>query len=182
MAHGRSGCLHLSSALQRHGWKRPCPPYLERRTEATVYQRSLSMGALNFLWGKVEKMNQQIAAQIKESLTEGKLPCPAAFKLARRLEVSPEQVGEVADEFSIRISRCQLGLFGYWPEGKPLEPAPEVGRQLEVRIRDRVIEEGLPCATAWDIASELTMKRIDVARAAESLGVRVTQCQLGCFD
>ena len=128
-------------------------------------------------------MKQQIAAQIQESLAEGKLPCPLAFKVARRLEVSPQQVGEVADELSVKISRCQLGLFGYGSNkgSKSLEPTPEVGEQLEARIRDRVTEEELPCATAWDIASELTMKRIDVARAAESLGIRITQCQLGCF-
>ena len=127
-------------------------------------------------------MNQEITARIKESLTEGRLPCPSVFKVARRLEVSPQQVGEVADELGIKISRCQLGLFGYWPEDKPLEPAQEVGEELQARIRDRVIEEGLPCATAWDIAGELTMKRIDVARVAESLGIRITQCQLGCFS
>ena len=126
-------------------------------------------------------MNQEIAVQIKESLTEGKLPCPSAFKVARRLEVSPQQVREVADELGVRISRCQLGLFGYWPEDKPLEPAQEVGEELEARIRGRVVEGGLSCATIWDIAHELTMKRMDVAGAADGLGIRITQCQLGCF-
>ena len=126
-------------------------------------------------------MNQEIAVQIKESLTEGRLPCPSAFKVARRLEISPQQVGEVADELDVRISRCQLGLFGYWPEGKLLEQAQEVEGELEARVRDRVVEGGLSCATVWDIARELTMKRIDVARAADGLDIRITQCQLGCF-
>ncbi|MBM4465543.1 MAG: hypothetical protein FJ014_08335 [Chloroflexi bacterium] len=127
-------------------------------------------------------MKQEIAAQIKESLTEGRLPCASAFKVARRLEVSPQQVGELADELNVKISRCQLGLFGHGSDkGKSLEPAQEVGEELQARIRDRVIEGSLPCATAWDIASELTMKRLDVANAAESLGIRITQCQLGCF-
>jgi len=127
-------------------------------------------------------MNQEIAVQIKESLTEGRLPCPSAFKVTRRLAVSPQQVGEVADELNVRISRCQLGLFGYGAEGKLLEPAQEVGGELEARIRERAVEGGLPCATIWDIAQELTMKRIDVARAADGLGIRITQCQLGCFN
>ena len=127
-------------------------------------------------------MNQEIADRITKSLTEGKLSCPSAFKVARRLEVSPQQVGEAANELKVKISRCQLGLFGYGPAGKPLEPAQEVGGDLEARIRDRVVEGELPCATAWGIAQELTMKRMDVARAAESLGIRITQCQLGCFS
>ena len=126
-------------------------------------------------------MNQEIAAQIKGSLTEGRLPCASAFKVVRRLEVSPQQVGDVADELDVKTSRCQLGLFGYGAEGKLLEPAQEVGGELEARIRERVVAGGLPCATIWDIAQELTMKRMDVARAAESLGIRITQCQLGCF-
>ena len=127
-------------------------------------------------------MNQGIAARIKDSLTEGRLPCASAFKIARRLEVGPQQVGEMADELNVKISRCQLGLFGYGPEGKPLEPMQEVEGELEARIRDGLVEGALPCATAWDIASELTMKRIVLANAAEGLGIRITQCQLGCFN
>lgn len=127
-------------------------------------------------------MNQEIAAQIKDSLTEGKLPCASAFKIARRLKVSPYQVREVADELGVKISQCQLGLFGYGSgKGKFLEPGREVGEELQARIKEKVVEGGLPCATAWDIAQELKMKRIDVARAAEGLGVRITHCQLGCF-
>lgn len=127
-------------------------------------------------------MNQQIATQIKESLAEGRLPCASAFKIARRLEVSPQQVREVADELGVKISRCQLGLFGYGSDkGKSLEPVQEVGEELRARIKDRAVEGSLPCAAAWDIAQELTKKRIDIARAAEGLGIRITQCQLGCF-
>jgi hypothetical protein len=103
-------------------------------------------------------MRQEIAAQIKESLAEGRLPCASAFKVARRMAVNPQQVGEVANELGIKISRCQLGLFGHGSnKGKSLEPAQEVGEELQARIRDGVVEGGLPCATAWDIAQELTM-------------------------
>ena len=125
-------------------------------------------------------MKQKIATQIKESLTEGRLSCPSAFKVVRRLEVSPQQVGEVADELKVKISRCQLGLFGY-EAGKLLEPVEEVEERLGAKIRDRVVEGRLPCVTIWGIAHDLTMKRMDIARAAERLGVRITQCQLGCF-
>jgi hypothetical protein len=127
-------------------------------------------------------MNQEIATEIRELSSEGKLPCPLAFKVVRRLDVSPQQVGEVANELDVRISGCQLGLFGHGSaKGKALEPVQEVGEELQARIRDGVTEGGLPCATAWDIASELTMKRMDVANAAESLGIPIIQCQLGCF-
>ncbi len=127
-------------------------------------------------------MNQEIATQIQASLTVGKLSCPSAFKVARRLELSPQQVREVADELGVKISRCQLGLFGHGSDkGKALERVQEVGAELRARIKDRAVEGSLPCAAAWDIAHELTMKRLDVANAAESLGVQIVQCQLGCF-
>jgi len=94
-------------------------------------------------------MKQEIAERIKASLTEGKLPCPSAFKVARRLEASPQQVGEVADELNVRISRCQLGLFGYGSnKGKALGPAQGVGEGLEARIRERVVDGRLPCVVA----------------------------------
>jgi hypothetical protein len=128
------------------------------------------------------KMNQDIAERIKELSTEGTLSCPSAFKVVRRLEVSPQQVGEVANELNVRISRCQLGLFGHGSaKGKALEPTQGLGEELQARITDQVVEGGLPCAVAWEIASELTMKRLDVANAAESMGIQITQCQLGCF-
>jgi len=126
-------------------------------------------------------MKQEIAAQIKGSLTEGRLPCASALKIARRLRVSPHQVSEVANELDVKISRCQLGLFGYGSRGNLLEPTQEGREELEARIRDRVVETCLPCTTAWDIARELTIERIDVGRAAEGLSIRITQCQLGCF-
>ena len=89
---------------------------------------------------------------------------------------------EVADELNVKISRCQLGLFGHGSDkGKALESVQEVGEELQATIMDRAVEGSLPCAVAWDIARKLTMKRIDVANAAESLGIRITQCQLGCF-
>ena len=87
----------------------------------------------------------------------------------------------MADELAVKISRCQLGLFDYGSESKALQPMQGVEGELEAMIRDGLVKGALPCATAWDIASELAMKRIDVANATESLGIRITQCQLGCF-
>jgi len=57
-----------------------------------------------------------------------------------------------------------------------------VGEVLETKIKGGLVDGQLPCAVAWDIARELTMKRIDVAGVVEALGIRIVQCQLGCFD
>jgi len=49
--------------------------------------------------------------EIKSSLINGKLPCAVAFKIAKKLKVSPKDVGDAANELKIKISSCQLGCF-----------------------------------------------------------------------
>jgi len=44
-------------------------------------------------------------------LVDGKLPCAVAFKIARELKVSRQEVGEIADKLGIMIVNCQLGCF-----------------------------------------------------------------------
>jgi hypothetical protein len=49
--------------------------------------------------------------EIQDSLVDGKLPCAVAFKIARKLKVNPKQVGDTANQLSIKIISCQLGCF-----------------------------------------------------------------------
>ncbi len=49
--------------------------------------------------------------EVKASLVDGKLPCPVAFKIARKLKVTPRQVGDEANRLDIKIMNCQLGCF-----------------------------------------------------------------------
>jgi hypothetical protein len=120
-----------------------------------------------------------------ERLDDGKLPCAAAFAIAHRLDLEPLAVGQAADVANIRISRCQLGLFGYGPkaEGKhkivhAMEKVPE---RLAGRLRAAAGEGGITCAAIWQVADELGYKRIEASSAVEAMGIRVSRCQLGCF-
>ncbi len=56
-------------------------------------------------------MENELEKKIKSSLVEGKLPCAIAFKIAKELKVSPNEVGEAANRLSVKISSCQLGCF-----------------------------------------------------------------------
>ncbi len=56
-------------------------------------------------------MENELEKKIKSSLVEGKLPCAIAFKIAKELKVSPSNVGEAANQLSVKISSCQLGCF-----------------------------------------------------------------------
>jgi len=58
-----------------------------------------------------EHINQTLEEQLKVSLVDGKLPCATAFKIARKLKVTPKQVGDVANKLGIKIVNCQLGCF-----------------------------------------------------------------------
>jgi len=56
-------------------------------------------------------LNENIEKEIQDSLVDGKLPCAAAFSIAKKLKVSPRQVGDTANKLNIKIKSCQLGCF-----------------------------------------------------------------------
>jgi len=56
-------------------------------------------------------MSNTMGEEIKASLVNGKLPCAAAFQIAKKLGVAPKQVGDAANEINIKIASCQLGCF-----------------------------------------------------------------------
>lgn len=56
-------------------------------------------------------MSTELEEKVKSSLVDGKLPCAVAFKIAKELKVSPQEIGETADKLGIRIVKCQLGCF-----------------------------------------------------------------------
>ncbi len=60
---------------------------------------------------KNKYMNRTLEEELKTSMVDGKLPCAVAFKIARKLEVPPKQVGEAANRLNIKIASCQLGCF-----------------------------------------------------------------------
>jgi len=115
----------------------------------------------------------------------GMLPCAAAFRIAAELGVEPSSVGQAADEMDVRLNRCQLGLFGYGPkaEGRHriVQPAATVEAGLAQAIHDGLAQGRLPCRVAWEIAAALNVPKMDVAAAAEALGIRIAHCQLGAF-
>lgn len=129
---------------------------------------------------------ENIVGSIKRSLVEGQLPCAVAFAVAGQSGVDVSQVGQHADALGIRLSKCQLGLFGYGPkaEGKHrrVEPMRDVPAELEKAIRAGLSpDRRLSCANTWKIADQLRLSRQAVSNAVEGLGLRIGECQLGAF-
>ena len=131
-------------------------------------------------------MTQTIEARIREVSSEGTLACVKGLALAEELGVSALEVGDAATRLGIRISRCQMGLFGYGPkeEGKHriVQPLENVPPEWETALREATSSEGdLACAEAHRIARLMGVSYLDISNAAEGLGIHIRQCQLGCF-
>ena len=53
--------------------------------------------------------------------------------------------------------------------------------RLEKAISLNLADGYLACMTAWRLADELSVSRLDVGAMVDKLGIRITSCQLGCF-
>ena len=130
-------------------------------------------------------MDEKLHQAMLDRLQDGQLPCNQAHAIAQILDMEPLSVGLAANEANIRISRCQLGLFGYGPkaEGKHkiVHPMDKVPERLAARLRAKADEHGITCASIWKVADGLGYQRIEASSAVEAMGLRVSRCQLGCF-
>lgn len=122
-------------------------------------------------------------SRLMDRLRDGQLPCAFAFQLAAEMGLAPGEIGAAADRLGVRISRCQLGLFGYKPFGRKglLQRFEEVPGDVVVSLKASATDGAIPCAALWRIAEEHGLPRVAAACAAETLDLQVTPCQLGCF-
>ena len=122
-----------------------------------------------------------IATAIKAKSDGGNISCSAAHKIAQQQVVSPARVGQIIDLLELRINKCQMGLFGYSPEKKIVQPSKTISDALESALRPVVTDNRVSCADCWKIADRMTLSRMDVAAACEGLKIKITPCQLGAF-
>lgn len=122
-----------------------------------------------------------IIEKIRQSTKSEALPCAVAFEIAKSFGVVPLKVGRTADSMSVSLSKCQLGLFGYKPNKKIVKQRPAAKVSISDAIRDGLVENRLPCATAWNIAADFNVSKLSVANACEAMGVKIKPCQLGAF-
>jgi hypothetical protein len=134
---------------------------------------------------EVAMMDEALHQAILNRLEDGHLSCSQAHAIAQALGVDPLVIGRAADDADVRISRCQLGLFGYGPKAqgkhKIVNPLEDVPAQLAAYLRAEAGEDGISCFAIWSVAERLGYKRIVAAGAVEAMGLRVSRCQLGCF-
>jgi len=104
---------------------------------------------------------------------DGKLTCASAFKVASKLKVTPQEVGQRADETNVSISACDLGQFGTQPLGVFKE---EVFAELDA-VSDE--QQKVFCKDARELAQRSNLKTVRTAIKEGDLDVKF--CELGCF-
>ncbi len=124
--------------------------------------------------------------RVQAAARDGQLPCAVAHRLAGEWGVTPEELGAAADAAGVRITRCQMGFFGYAPrKGLPgysvVRPAEHVPDELAAEVRAALVNGRLPCRTAWALARRHGLNYRQMGDAVEALGIKVKPCQLGCF-
>ena len=111
-----------------------------------------------------------VKENIIKSAAQGELPCAVAFKIAGKLGVAPAEIGKTVDLMDLKLSKCQLGLFGYKPDKKKVTPRAPENRQLEAAIRNSLTDGKLACTDAWDIANRFEVTKMGISSACEFLG------------
>ncbi len=129
----------------------------------------------------VHHYSKEATEALKAASTDGELACALAFKIGAEHNTSPEDIGKILDLEEIDIAKCQLGLFGYKPDKKIVQPAISVPDGLKKEITAALADGRLSCEKAWAIAGRLRISKMDVAAACENMGIKIKPCQLGAF-
>ena len=128
-----------------------------------------------------EKPDTSIKNEILNRTKNEKIPCAVAFEIAKTLQIWPEKVGKTADLMNFRLTKCQLGLFGYQPKKKIVKPQVSINADVKDAVSAALVQGRLSCQSAWDIASRLHTSKMTVSGACEAMGIKIKDCQLGAF-
>ncbi|MCX7678176.1 MAG: hypothetical protein N2316_03065, partial [Spirochaetes bacterium] len=104
-----------------------------------------------------------------------------AFSIAQRFFKSPDEIGKAIDFLAIKITKCQLGLFGYGKVKKIIKPAEHVPTHLYELLIEVAHDNRISCKALWDVANRAGIAKFEAACACEKLGIKITECQLGAF-
>lgn len=104
---------------------------------------------------------------------DGKLTCAKGLALAKKLKVDSFKMLDICDQMSIKITDCELGLFG----NKAIEQRDE--KLYEKIVSYSSSETKVTCTKLWEEAKETNMKKI--RSSIKDTDIFVTYCQLGCF-
>ena len=127
------------------------------------------------------RLNELIAARIKERVSENSLSCAEAHNIAVKLNAAPADIGTAIDLLEVRVIQCQLGLFGYGKEKTIPVLSGKIDPKMESAIKSALVNGRLTCSAAWEISKRFGVSKATVAAASEALKIKISACQLGTF-
>lgn len=127
------------------------------------------------------EVNENIKQEILSQTKNKGLPCAVAFVISEETGAPIAEVGKTADLIPVKLTKCQLGLFGYGPEKKRVNGNKAVEPDLKKRILGHVSQNRISCQIAWEIAASSGVPKIRVGDACEAMNVKIVPCQLGAF-
>jgi hypothetical protein len=128
------------------------------------------------------ELNRGLAKILTDRCRDGRLTCASAFVIAKNTGASPSEIGRTADLLEIKVTACQLGLFGYGKGKRNMAKLQEVvPAEVEQALRDGLVNGRLPCKVAWDIACRFGLPKPKITAVCERLKIRLGPCQLGTF-
>jgi hypothetical protein len=128
-----------------------------------------------------EKPSPEIKNEIEKRSINNEIPCAVAFEIIEDIGVLPAEVGKTIDLMNYKLVKCQLGLYGYTPQKKIVTPQDTTDHDLKNAIQNALVDERLPCVSAWEIAARFQIPKLTVSGIAEAMGVKIKPCQLGAF-
>ena len=123
----------------------------------------------------------KLESNVKSSLKDGYIPCPVAWKIAKDAGVPKIAVGAITDRLGIRVTDCQLGCFKVDKTPYDSSVRKDVDREIAAALEALSKNNGLTCAAAFDFARQMKLKPSQISEAINNLGLKIHQCQLGCF-
>lgn len=130
---------------------------------------------------KNTQIDEDLRKEILEQVKNNNITCKKAEEISEELGFLLQETGQAIDILNIKITKCQLGLFGYGETQKIVQPAKDITPELKESIMSALENERLSCAAAWEIAEKFNISRMKVAAACETLGIKIKPCQLGAF-
>ncbi len=105
---------------------------------------------------------------------DGRLSCLKAFKVSRLIGVKPIDMSDACKSVGIKISNCELGVFG---KIKFQNAETVIYSKISQNFTQN---KDVSCKTLWYIAQQSSLRR--VGNTVKYSDVEVTHCQLGCFE
>ena len=132
-------------------------------------------------YGPDEVPDPLIKEQMLQRTQKDEVACAVAFEIADKLGVKPSEVGKTADLLEYRLVKCQLGLFGYKPGHSIVKAKLPENNKIVDAIKDGMVNDRLPCKTAWEIAARFDVHKMTISGACEAMNIKIKPCQLGAF-